>query len=145
MANYYTQCRTNYFKVKDIEKFKSWLTEWHWDIVYISKVDTAHGELSGFYIFNSDVSLCFSEKLPLVSFDEEGEQVDVPGDFLKEFAAHLEDDWVAIYMEIGNENIRFLTGVAIAINSKGQVNEINIEDIYDLAKDLGSNMTPVEY
>lgn len=51
-------------------------------------------------------------------------------DLVRELAEHLPKGQVAVLMEIGAEKLRYLTGVAIAVNHKGRVVEVMLSDIY---------------
>jgi hypothetical protein len=64
---------------------------------------------------------------------------------MEELALHLADEEVAVLQEVGAENLRFVNGYAIAVNNKGERRDISLENIYDLAKELGSNITKAEY
>lgn len=72
---------------------------------------------------------------------EEYEEINL----LDELGPHLADGWVAVIMEIGAEKARYLTGIAKAINNKGEVKELSLTDIYNMAKELGSNVSHAEY
>ena len=89
----------------------------------------------------------------IMSSDEEHE--DIKGeirkfeydfdDFLEDLTKHLEENEVAIMIECGAEKLRYITGVAYAINSKGETSTINLNDIYEEANLLGNNITAAEY
>src|SRR5437870_3479628 len=66
---------------------------------------------------------------------------DIEIDFFAELANHLQPDHVAIVMEVGTEGSRYLTGYAYAINSRGDMREISLYKIHDLAKELGQHFT----
>jgi hypothetical protein len=51
-------------------------------------------------------------------------------DLVRELAEHLPKGQVAVLMEIGAEKLRYLTGVAIAVNHKGRVVQLTLSDIY---------------
>ena len=61
------------------------------------------------------------------SYDVEG---DTEIDLVAELAQHLPKGQIAVLMEIGAEKLRYLTGVAIAVNHKGRVVELTLGDIY---------------
>ncbi len=48
-------------------------------------------------------------------------------------------------METGAEKLRYLTGWAQAINSRGETRTLNLEDIYEIAGPLGEDITAVSY
>ena len=136
MANYYSTSRTNYFRVKDNDAFNQWAEQF-----------------SGIEIIEKDgtVGLLFDDGVPNCRWETEdadgNEQndVEVEIDFMDELAEHLADNEVAILQEAGAEKLRFINGYAIAINNKKETKQINLDDIYALAKELGSNITKAEY
>jgi hypothetical protein len=174
MADWYGSSRSNYFKVKDVDKFKGLCDLWgiesiskDFDILlqnceaclkkapdvkcseYVKRVvDKCEGRkekqlLHGF-LGSSDFG-------GLPSFREEedektGQTTEYEfDDFLTELATNIEDGWVAIMMECGAEKLRYITGFAMAINSKGEKNSVSLEDIYEKAEKMGTNNTRVEY
>jgi hypothetical protein len=48
-------------------------------------------------------------------------------------------------MESGAEKLRYIAGYAVAYNSKGETVSLNLDDIYDKAKSLGTNITTATY
>lgn len=52
-------------------------------------------------------------------------------------AAHLVDGDVAVFLEVGAEKMRYLGGIAYAVNSQGESRTVSLEDIYEQAKPLG--------
>ena len=136
MANYYGTTRTNYFRVKDADAFNKWIEQF-----------------SGIEIIKKDgtVGLLFDDGMPTIRWvtqkEENGDEkdVEVEIDFMDELAEHLADDEVAVLQEAGAEKMRYINGYAIAINNKKETKQINLDDIYALAKELGSNITKAEY
>ena len=142
MANYNILARSNYFSVKDVKEFTQW-TNWYGGLhtaehdknkgTYALLVESYYSEFGG-AIYGTQV------------FDDEGEDVlDENGDLvyeeinlLEQLAEHLVNDEVAIFMEIGYEKLRYLTGRSFAVNSKGETKIIDINDIYEQAKELGN-------
>jgi len=57
-------------------------------------------------------------------------------DFVSELAGHLADHEVMIVMGTGYEKMRYLVGYAIAINNKKERREIDLAQVYELAKQL---------
>lgn len=136
MANYCEQFRTNYFKVKDVQKFKEAVEE----VVDSSEIEVWEDKSEEGEVL---VGVGGYASCPYYVEDEEtGEMVDI--DFMKIIASHLVEGWVAILMFNGNEKLRYLTGGASAINSKGETRSINIASIHHLAKELGENITLTE-
>lgn len=121
MANYYENARTNYFKVKDEAKFKDFVAS-------LSGLETYSDKENRHAIFFD-----YESGVPTSKFNEETEDYD-DVDFLSELATHLTDDSIAIIMGAGSEKLRYINGYAEAIDSKGERVNININSIYDLAK-----------
>jgi len=61
------------------------------------------------------------------SYDVEG---DTEIDLVTELAQHLPKGQIAVLLEIGAEKLRYLTGMAIAVNHEGRVVELTLSDIY---------------
>jgi hypothetical protein len=66
-------------------------------------------------------------------------------DFIGELAPHLADGYVAVVVEIGAEGLRCLNGNATAVNNQGEIKQVSLGDIYDLAKGMGATVTQAEY
>jgi hypothetical protein len=135
MANYYGKSRSNYFKVKDVDKFKNFLNSMY-DMEFI---EDGQGRV-GFLVTGEGGSI------PCEIWDEESDEyVDLDFDAL--LAQHLQDDQVAIYQEVGAEKLRYLVGYSVAVNAKGETAMVSINDIYSIAKEKlgGVDVTPVEY
>ena len=62
---------------------------------------------------------------------------DLSFDFFTELQKHLPEGIVAIFMEVGSEKYRYLVGQSIAVSSK-EIKVINLSDIYEVAKSMGS-------
>jgi hypothetical protein len=135
MANYYGSSRSNYFKVKDVDKFKDFLNSMY-DMEFI---DDGNGRV-GFLVTGEGGSI------PCEIWDkEQDEYVDL--DFDKLLAQHLQDGEVAVYQEVGAEKLRYLVGYSVAVNSKGETAMVSIADIYKIAQEElgGENITLCEY
>lgn len=66
-------------------------------------------------------------------------------DISEQLSPHLADDEVAVLMEVGNEKLRYVSGTATAVNSKGEIAHLDLYSIYELALVLGPNITHAEY
>lgn len=122
MANYYETARTNYFNVKDAAAFQKFIETF-------KGIDLVVEEKTGQY------ALLFDEEtgIPSAIYDEETDDwIDV--DFVDEVSKHLTDDSIAVFEAVGSEKMRYLCGYAIAVNSKGDREDINISEIYERAK-----------
>ena len=135
MANYDECCRGNYVKVKDKEAFRAFLDRFGGAVVAIEDDKGRVGFLA-------------PDGLPSAYMPDdagnEGEDVD----FVDELAGHLADHEVLIVMGTGYEKMRYLVGYAIAINNKKERQEIDLAQIYELAKKLTTKpkrITRAEY
>ena len=116
MANYEGASRTNYFKVKDESAFRAWAEKFSLEVI---EQDGLFGVLPG----NTDEGTFHL-------FDEE---LDDTRDICDDIAEHLTDDSIAVVMEAGHEKLRYVSGWAVAINSKGERVQIVLDDIYEQA------------
>ena len=142
MANYYATARSNYFAVKDETAFREWA-----DLLRLTILEPDHRNkvadgIPRFGIASGDRD--DSGGWPTSLADEEtGDYEDI--DVHEQLAAHLADNEVAVLMEVGNERLRYVSGMAVAINNKGRTVRVNLDSIYTAARKLGSNITRAEY
>jgi hypothetical protein len=132
VANYYGQTRSNYFAVRDAEAFKAELE--NYPVRVITK-ETEGVTLYGFLDDDADGS----GEIWSIFNDETDEYDEI--DWGHVFKRHLQDDWVAVIITTGSEKYRYFTGDATAYNNKGESKTLNLEHIYELASELGSNRT----
>jgi hypothetical protein len=125
MADWWGTSRSNYFKVKNEAAFLSWLSEL--------------GEVSVLHEDNDYVAITGDNfgGWPTCR-GEDGE----PFDFAGELSGFLADGEIAVLIETGAENLRYITGVAIAIDSHGKRTEIVLSDIYDEAEAVFGRRPP---
>ncbi len=133
MADWHGSARTNYFRVKDRAKFEECINGIE-GLEVIEDGDgrvglLSEGEFGGW---------------PNGVYDEETDELEEI-DLCEIVSGHLQDGSVAVFMEVGAEKLRYLTGVAVAINLKGESKVIQLGDIYELAKQLGDEVTLAEY
>ncbi|MEI7911837.1 MAG: hypothetical protein WCK77_19575 [Verrucomicrobiota bacterium] len=142
MANYYATARSNYFAVKDETAFREWATQLGLTILEPDhRKKTADGiRRLGISSGNCDDSGGWPTGLYK---DETDDYDDI--DIAAQLSAHLADDEVAILLEIGNEKLRYMTGVAVAVNNMGAIVCVDLETIYESALPLGLNITRAEY
>jgi len=135
MANYYAKARSNYFKVKDKEKFE--------DFCNRLNVEMIEREDQVGFICTLDPD-CGS--LPWSIYDETLDD-HVEYDLLQGISEHLQEGEVAVLQEAGHEKFRYVTGVAFAVNWKGEVAYVNINDIYKKAQEElgGEHISVAEY
>jgi hypothetical protein len=128
--DYSAIARSNYFKVKDHAAFLEFCSKYDLD-PWTHKVKDNNGldvELVG---FGANQSGGWDQQAVDPITDE-----DLQGDIESDLAKLLDEDEVAILMHAGNEGKRYVSGYAVAINSKGKRKEIVLSDIYDKAKKL---------
>jgi len=134
MADYIAQTRSNYFKVKDEERFQMFCQRYGLELITPSASEKQQARF-GFMIYAS---------LPSGRADDKGEWIET--DFVQELSAQLVPGEVAVVMEIGSEKMRFLNGCAIAVNSQGKQVEVGLNEIYHRAKArFGVMPTSAEY
>jgi len=136
MANFYGQTRSNYFAVKDAEAFTAELEN------YPVRVITKETEGVTLYGFLDDDADGAGEIWSI--YNDETDEFDEI-DWGHVFKRHLQDDWVAVIITTGSEKYRYFTGDATAYNNKGESKTLNLEHIYELASELGSNRTFASY
>jgi hypothetical protein len=132
MANYYATTRSNYFRVKDATAFEAWchtreLDFWtkHYDDVgnrYAISANT--GDSRGWPYYDAEHDDDF--------------------DLTAELAKHLDASDVAVLIEIGSEKLRFLAGIATAVDHSGRTLCVTLDEIYDRAADAFGNLTVTE-
>lgn len=135
MANWYGASRTNYFKVKDAEVFKTFIAQFGsvdlWEIVQADETVV--------YGLGDNGEGYWPSEIP---DDGSGEEID----FIGAVSEHLADGEVAVFMSSGAEKLRYVTGDAVAIRNDGERLQISIDDIYDLAKrEWGVEPTLAQY
>lgn len=140
--NFSATARSNYFRVKDEEKFKEWVGATSLKILTGSrKSEPDKAGVRRFAIAPGDYC---EGGWPSTLYDEETDE-DRDVDVAEELAEHLADDEVAILMEAGSEGERYVTGWAVAVNNKGGYEQVGLDDIYKKAAHLGENITQAEY
>ena len=117
MANWYGSSRSNYFRVKDCDAFLQWVEKRGLGLSKNSEDATVFAIHSG----NS------TDGGSWPSYDMED---DTEIDLVAELAQHLPKGQVAVLMEIGAEKLRYLSGIAIAVNHKGRAAVVSLDDIY---------------
>jgi hypothetical protein len=136
MADYYGMTRSNYFAVKDEEKFLKAVED--------IPISIYTGNFEGRTLYGFTDSESYDNGNIYEKYDNEtDEYIDVSWEDI--FTEHLEDGWVAIIMHIGNEKYRYFSGSATAYNNKGEVTAIYLSDIMEKSKELGKYITSAEY
>jgi len=117
MANWYGSSRSNYFRVKDCDAFLQWVEKRGLGFF-------KNGEDAALFAIHSGDS---TDAGSWPSYDLEA---DTEIDLVAELAQHLPKGEVAVLMEIGAEKLRYLTGIAIAVNHKGRAAVVSLDDVY---------------
>ena len=133
MANYSGTLRTSYVAVKDTAAFHKWLAGF-------PGLEALHhkGGLLGFYSEDGELP---GRRYPDEGWD--GEEID-DTTFFDELATHLAEDQALVILHTGNERLRYLSGWAIVVTSKGIGPKIFLDDIYEKIP-AGLNFTRAEY
>ena len=124
MATYMEMARSNYFRVKDKEAFTAFLDHFN----SVDLIEDHEGRVG----FLAHDGLPFD----LIVDEETGEDDHI--DFVGELTSHLADGEVAVVQVIGWEKMRYLNAYATAINNKQDQVNVDISDIFPLAKELTS-------
>jgi len=132
MATYYGVARTNYFAVVDQALFADFCDRWGVEAI----ADDGDPARVGFLCTGDD-------GFPTGYRDEDGDLVEA--DIAAALAPLLVEGHVAVGMESGHEAFRYVAGVAWAVNSRGEVRSVTLDDIYDQAGALGDHVTEAVY
>lgn len=124
MANYAASFRSNYFKVKDTAAFLMEINEKH-EVDIVAKEDRVG-------LFAS--SLTDDGTIP-VRYEPEDEDQENPISIMTDIIPHLVENEVAVFFEIGQEKLRYLTGRAVAVHSSGETTSMDFNDIYKQAQE----------
>lgn len=133
MANYYGMCRTNYFPVTDVDKFKDIMSKLsgEGEIEFYE-----HDEDKGKFMFYCDCNLTGYITDP----DDDDAYDDALDKMFEELQGILPDGEAIILTEVGNEKMRYLLGIATIITNK-EVCSVNLADaaIYKAREVLGNS------
>lgn len=141
--NYQGYARTNYFRVKDAQVFQAWAQNLP-GVDLVTQADKADEVITPdtrFALLAAEDSSWPSSRITDKDIEED---VDVINDIIPFIA----DNEVVIFLETGREGMRYLSGAATAVNSKGEICQVVLNSIYDLAKNLvpdGTEVTRAEY
>jgi len=133
MATYYGVARTNYVAVVDRALFADFCDRW--GVAAIT--DDGDPARVGFLCTDNE------DGFPAGYRDEDGDLVEA--DIAAALAPLLVDGHVAVGMESGHEAFRYVAGVVWAVNSRGEVRSVTLDDIYDQATALGDHITEAVY
>jgi hypothetical protein len=131
MANYYSNSRTNYFRVIDEEKYAE----------LFSNLVGDEGEIYDFSKIENDILLhgfgCYGSIDYQIPTQDGSDDYDYDFDlFLKELQKILPENEAFIYMESGHEKLRYITGLSIVVTN----DKIDSIDIRSSALNLARKM-----
>ena len=136
MADWYGTARSNYFKVRDNEAFKVFMQD-------LSSMITEYNDADNTWWIRADDY--GNGGFDWTIYDEDFEPDDSVN-AMDEFASHLQEGEVAIFLEAGAEKLRYITGNALSIAWTGEITEINLADIYEfVAEKHGVEPCRAEY
>ena len=118
MSTYYGCCVSNFFKVKDLEKFEEWISKF-------PELETFGGETKEYVAFGS-MNTGIPEYMP--TDDDEGS---IQVEFIIDLYKHLQEGEVAIVQEVGSEKLKCLIGFSVAIDWQGNTKYFSISDVYE--------------
>jgi len=125
MANYYATARSNYFAVKDRAAFEAWATEAGLEVL----PGDDDGNKGRLMITPAPESELGWPSQRLNRQTGEWDEFDVYG----ELGGHLLDHEIAILFEVGSEKLRYVSGSAVAVNWQGDVECLDLNEIYNRA------------
>lgn len=134
MANYYCTIRTNYFHVKDEDKFRLLMSRVYGDedIVELwKKKDTDGKTVFGFGVYGGIAGVRDAE-------EDEDEDCDESSydEFIRCLQECVTDDDAIIILEAGNEKLRYIVGSATIITS----NKCSYLDLTNIAEKQASKL-----
>ena len=132
MANFYGSGRSNYVSIKPKMREKFIELCGDFELRFIEREDKV-----GFFSDTEDGGFG--------GYFEDEDGITTSRDALHEFSELLEKGEVLIFITVGSEKMRYICGYALAINSKGEMVDVSLDDIYKKAKSLGKNITTAEY
>tara|TARA_B000000565_G_C23726071_1_gene355328 strand:+ start:321 stop:713 length:393 start_codon:yes stop_codon:yes gene_type:complete len=130
MANYYASCRSNYFKVVDVDKFKAAMPTG-------IEVDVENDGTVVIYGADPD-----GAGWPSSVYNDETDEFD-DFDLEEVIAPHLQPDSWCVIQEVGAEKLRYLVGYSVAFNKDLEQRFcVSLGDIY---KHLPEGTSSCEY
>lgn len=134
MANWYGTSRTNYFHVKNADTFIEEMRGYDVRVI-------PHKDCDCFAL------IAETEDGGWPCTGPEGDDGEYPDVFFPQVVSpHLMDNEVAVFMAVGAEKARYVTGVAVAIVNSGRMVDVSLDSIYNLAEEkFGIQPTRAEY
>ncbi len=138
MANYECKWRSNYFRVRDNDKFTEWCS--HFDVEHQFNPE------SGLHMLMQD--RYGGDGFPSFIRPDDPDSEDEDIDFIDELSTRIAEDEVCILMEAGWEKMRYISGFSIAIKGgdEPEIIQIGLRDIYERVEtEWGLKATEAEY
>ena len=130
MANYYASCRSNYFKVVDVDKFKAAMP---------AGIEVDVEDDGTVVILGADPD---GAGWPSSIYNDETDEFD-DFDLEEAIAPHLQPDSWCVLQEVGAEKLRYLVGYSVAFTKDLEQRFcVSIGDIY---KHLPEGTSTCEY
>lgn len=158
MATYTAVARTNYFRVKDTDAFRAALNAAFPNASLDVRDGGPDDPTGSVAVIEEDghgwPRGCTEGDVPLGQTPPADDDVceecsqrfgDHGHSIVTLIAAHLIDGDVAVIIEGGSEKSHYIVGTATAVNAAGKTRQVTLDDIYDLAKTLGSTITDASY
>ncbi len=123
MANYSCTIRTNYFHVKDPEKFRELMSRVCGSenpIDLWEDKDSDGSPVFGFGVYGSISGLCSTQPIDGdedADIDEDDDEDASYDDFLKALQEYIADGDAVIILESGHENMKYVIGLATVVTS----------------------------
>lgn len=117
MANYCCAIRTNYFRVKDEDKFRALMNRVYGLEDSVELWEEKHGEqtIFGFGCYGGIAGV----RNAMSDEDDDIDEDTAYDEFVKGLQECVADDDAIIIMEAGNEKLRYVIGAATVITSNG--------------------------
>jgi hypothetical protein len=132
MSDFYAKAASNTFHVRDATALRAALEGM---AINVHPADRADPDADHIYLVSDDDK----GRWPSERFDEAThEAVDV--DLLALIAQHLCPGEVAVLKEAGSEKAIYIGGIAHAVNSAGQTVTVDLDEIYQRAAPLGTQI-----
>ena len=134
MANYNCTIRTNYFHVKDNEKFEEFMTHVYGeDLEVFHSADSNGNKVYGFGGYGGIAGYFNKEE----DYEDDDEAWDNAYDnFINGLVTHVTEDDAILIFESGNEKLRYVVGSVAVITSKGY----EYRDIRDVGMEMARQM-----
>ena len=134
MANYNCTIRTNYFHVKDNEKFEEFMTHVYGEgLEVFHSADSNGNKVYGFGGYGGIAGYFNKEE----DYEDNDEAWDNAYDnFIDGLVTHVTEDDAILIFESGNEKLRYVVGSVAVITSKGY----EYRDIRDVGMEMARQM-----